>query len=76
MSCDSGTCGTQASPKNTQSGASCQPCQPTQSGCDANGCVCPVEQAVEKWSGAFCHALTAVQVELLKDRIKKAWGPS
>jgi hypothetical protein len=35
---------------------------------------CPIEMAVEKWSGAFCQAMTEVKVEILKAKIKKAWG--
>lgn len=35
---------------------------------------CPIEMAVEKWSGSFCQAMTEVQVEILKGKIKKAWG--
>ena len=35
---------------------------------------CPVEMAVEKWSGSFCQAMDEIRVEALKQRIKKAWG--
>ncbi len=35
---------------------------------------CPVEMAVEKWSGSFCQAMSELQVEILKAKIKKAWG--
>jgi hypothetical protein len=35
---------------------------------------CPIETAAQKWSGSFCQAMTEVQVEILKQRIKKAWG--
>ena len=35
---------------------------------------CPVEMAVQKWSESFCKAMTEVQVEILKAKIKKAWG--
>ncbi len=30
--------------------------------------------AVAKWSSAFCEAMHEVHVELLKERIQKAWG--
>lgn len=35
---------------------------------------CPIEMAAQKWSGAFCQAMTEVQVEILKQKIKKGWG--
>ena len=35
---------------------------------------CPIEMAAEKWSGSFCQAMQEVQVEILKQRIKKSWG--
>jgi hypothetical protein len=35
---------------------------------------CPIETAAQKWSGSFCQAMTEVQVEILKQKIKKAWG--
>ena len=36
---------------------------------------CPVETAMEKWSGAFCDAMHEVQVDILKKKIQGAWGP-
>lgn len=35
---------------------------------------CPVEMAAQKWSASFCQAMTEVQVEILKAKIKKGWG--
>jgi hypothetical protein len=35
---------------------------------------CPIEKAAQKWSGSFCRAMQEVQVEILKQKIKKAWG--
>ena len=35
---------------------------------------CPVEIAAEKWSESFCQAMRETQVEILKAKIKKAWG--
>ena len=35
---------------------------------------CPIEMAAQKWSGSFCQAMTEVQVEILKQKIKKSWG--
>jgi len=50
-------------------------CEPAANSCsDHSGC-CPVEMSIERWSGAFCQAMTEVQVDVLKEKIKKAWGP-
>ena len=35
---------------------------------------CPIEMAAQKWSDSFCQAMTEIQVEILKQKIKKAWG--
>lgn len=35
---------------------------------------CPIEMAAQKWSGSFCDAMHELQVEILKQKIKKAWG--
>ena len=37
-------------------------------------CGCPIEKATEMWSCAFCEAKRQVAVEILKDKIQKAWG--
>ncbi len=39
-----------------------------------SGSCCPIEMAVQKWQDSFCQAMTEVQVEILKQRIKKGWG--
>lgn len=36
---------------------------------------CPVEMAVDKWSGSFMQAMQQTQIDILKDKIRKAWGP-
>lgn len=36
---------------------------------------CPIEKATEMWKGAFCAALKEVKTEILKEKIRKAWGP-
>ena len=35
---------------------------------------CPVEKAAELWSASFFAAFREVQRDLLKERIRKAWG--
>lgn len=55
---------------------SCTPASASASECKtpAAASCCPVEMAAQKWSSSFCRAMEEVQVELLKARIKKAWG--
>ena len=67
--CDSksGSCSTESHESSyanaeNQSCATAKPC-------------CPVEKSVEKWGGAFCDAMHQVQVDILKEKIRKAWGP-
>ena len=59
-----------------KSETSCQTNQTHQTECKtgADSSCCPVEMAVEKWSGSFCQAMSEVQVEILKQKIKKSWG--
>lgn len=67
MGCESGTCETGGGGSKAQAGqASC---------CESEECCCPIEKSVQMWNSAFCKALGAVQVDLLKERIKKNWGP-
>jgi len=35
---------------------------------------CPVEKAVERWSDAFPTAMQEVAKDILKEKIRKAWG--
>ena len=68
-SCDSsGSCGTRESE-----------CCEQERGCGTSGRECGkggdcADIAVAKWSSAFCEAMHEVHVELLKERIQKAWG--
>ncbi|HTL70729.1 MAG TPA: hypothetical protein VL404_05520 [Candidatus Eisenbacteria bacterium] len=40
----------------------------------STGSECPIEQATQMWKGAFCAALAEVKKEILKEKIRKAWG--
>ena len=68
--CDSESCETESSS---------QACRPT----SGKGCPCgtpgcsgdPVDCATGMWSCAFFTAMKQVQVEILKQKIQKAWGP-
>src|SRR3989338_5434239 len=43
--------------------------------CDTNDqTCCPIEKTVSCWSGSFMDAMKAVQLDILKDKIRKAWG--
>ena len=59
-----------------KSGNSCSTNSNSESECSstASTSCCPIEAAAEKWSGSFCEAMREVQVEILKQKIKKAWG--
>lgn len=35
---------------------------------------CPVEKAIKCWDSAFCEAMREVQIDILKTKIKVAWG--
>ena len=53
--------------------------------CEANSCDtehrcpsegdCPIDCAADLWKQAFGQAMKEVQVEILKTKIQKAWGP-
>jgi hypothetical protein len=39
------------------------------------GACCPIEAATELWTKSFFTALRDVQVDILKEKIRKAYGP-
>lgn len=52
-------------------------CGSSRSDCRACGTACggdPIECGIGMWSGSFFHAMKAVQVDILKAKIQKAWG--
>lgn len=36
---------------------------------------CPVDKGLELWQKAFFSAMHEVHVDILKEKIRKAWGP-
>lgn len=68
--CDSGSCDVETSS---------QDCCPT----SGKGCPCgtpgcsgdPIDCATGMWSCAFFTAMKEVQVDILKQKLQKAWGP-
>jgi len=67
------------------SSESCQPqgscasecCESSGSSCKACDTACggdPIACAMALWAGSFFQAMKAVQVDLLKAKIQKAWG--
>ncbi len=36
---------------------------------------CPVENSVDMWNASFFQAMKQAQVEILKEKINKNWGP-
>lgn len=67
--CSSGSCQTDACEQ--ASGDSPKSCKACNSACGGD----PIACATAMWSGAFCAAMHQVQVELLKAKIQRAWGP-
>ncbi len=51
-------------------GSSCGSCQACGTSCGGN----PVECALAMWGQSFFQAMKAVQVEIMKAKIQKAWG--
>jgi len=52
-----------------------QPCgeQSCEQSCEGK---CPVETMAGMWKGSFFQAMREAQVEILKTKIQKAWGPT
>ena len=68
-SCGEGSCETESCESSScESSGGCQACG-GQCGGDATAC------GVQMWSAAFFQAMRAVQVDILKAKIQKAWGP-
>ena len=57
-----------------ESGAGSSAC-PKCPGCGQTVCPDPITCGMKMWHGAFFQALQAVQVDILKPKIQKAWGP-
>lgn len=70
MKCDStaGTCEVQTQGATPQSTGSCKAC-----GCDCGGD--PIACSMAMWACSFFQAMKGAQVDLLKAKIQKAWGP-
>lgn len=43
--------------------------------CGAPADQCPIDCAAGMWNESFVQAMRQAQVEILKEKIKKAWGP-
>ncbi len=64
--CREGSCETESACDSSSS----ECCKACQSACGGD----PVACATALWSSSFFQALKAVQVDLLKEKIRKAWG--
>ncbi len=64
-------CDTKTSTCDTQS--STDECCPVEQSINQN--CCPVEASAKGWNKAFFCAMQQVQVDILKEKIQKAWGP-
>jgi hypothetical protein len=68
--CSSGPCETKVQPKGS--------CGPSGSGCPCGNAGCdgdPLNCSTAMWACSFMTAMKETQVELIKARVKKAWGP-
>ena len=63
--CAGGSCETDQGACSSESGCPCGT-----AGCSGD----PMECATGMWTGSFFQAIKAAQVDLLKEKIKKAWG--
>ena len=36
---------------------------------------CPIEKGIELWQSSFFQAMKSAQVDILKEKIRKNWGP-
>ena len=43
--------------------------------CPSQAKDCPIECAAEFWKGSFDQAMRQVQLDMLRSKIQKAWGP-
>lgn len=68
--CSAESCGTAA-----VSGSGTQAC-PRCPGCGQASCSDPIACGIAMWHGSFVQALMAVQVDILKPKIQKAFGPT
>ncbi len=63
--CSEGSC------ESKSCGSACESSCP----CGTSGCSGdPLECATGMWSGSFFQAMKAVQVDILKSKLQKAWG--
>ena len=71
------TCSTESSGCETQAGSCGTPSGSTIRcpGCGQTSCPDPVGCGTAMWVCSFFQAMKAVQVDMLKAKIQKAWGP-
>ena len=71
------TCSTESSGCETQAGSCGTPAGSTIRcpGCGQASCSDPVSCGTAMWVSSFFQAMKAVQVDILKAKIQKAWGP-
>ncbi|MBI5186636.1 MAG: hypothetical protein HZA01_13055 [Nitrospinae bacterium] len=66
-------CDTRTNICQTQASAN-QDCCPVEKSINQD-CCCPVEAAAAMWKKAFFCAMKETQVDILKEKIRKTWGP-
>ncbi len=68
--CEGGSCETSSAVKSEECCGTSQERCPCGTACGGD----PINCATGMWAGAFFQAMKAVQVDLLKAKIQKAWG--
>lgn len=63
-----GNCSTHSTPAQTQS--DCCPVEKS-----VNESCCPIEKSAEMWQKAFFCAMKEASKDILKEKIRKSWGP-
>ena len=72
--CGTNECSTQSGSCSTPSGSG-SPAECRCPGCGQASCPDPYECGMKMWAGSFFQAMQQVQIEILKPKIQKAFGP-
>ncbi|MBI4245092.1 MAG: hypothetical protein HY606_13460 [Planctomycetes bacterium] len=72
-SCEGSSCSIETQSEQV-SGKACGCCSESSQNCPVTGCVDPVELVMDGWKQSFFSAMCELKTELLKEKIRKAWG--
>lgn len=66
-----GSCSTHSAPAHAQAKGECCPVEKSLN----QNCGCPIEASAEMWQKAFFCAMKEASKDILKEKIRKSWGP-